>query len=413
LFGTFVQDQFSPRRDLTVTLGLRYDLDTAGNNPRFTHPLVPRPRGRDTNNFQPRGALVWDLRGDARHIVRGGAGMFIGRFLLNTAQVELIANGVTGRRQLVRANGALLGLPQLALDPTNPLGSGLPVPENINIADPTLVAPEAVQASAGYSARLGSTGLYIDLEALLIKGRREIVSRDVNFNGNGNPTRPNPNYSNVIAYGNQGRSMYKAFVVAVKGRIGGKHLLTTSLTVADKRNIADDFSPEFSFGYPSDSTDLAAEYGLARSHERVRFVASAIMLLPWQLTIAPIFEYGSGQSWTRRLGYDFNGDGLNSDRAAGVPRNSMAGPRFTQLSVRGTRRIALNRRAAVDVIAEVFNLFNVTNYDVQSIGGNSAERLAGPTLLNPGIPAVPNPHFGQFTAAFAPREIQLGVRVAF
>ena len=67
LFSGFVQDDLRPSPRLTMSLGLRYDLDTNGNNPDFTSPAMPTARGRDTNNFQPRvGLLLGPPRATAR-----------------------------------------------------------------------------------------------------------------------------------------------------------------------------------------------------------------------------------------------------------------------------------------------------------------------------------------------------------
>jgi len=50
-----------------------------------------------------------------------------------------------------------------------------------------------------------------------------------------------------------------------------------------------------------------------------------------------------GQPWTTRLGYDFNGDGKNSDRPAGVGRNTNDGPKYKNISLRLTKRHRLQR----------------------------------------------------------------------
>ena len=80
----FVQDDWAVRSNVKVSLGLRYDVDTNGNDPGFTQPTagITTPRPRDLNNFQPRGSVSWDLTGDGRNVVRAGAGIFTGRFLL-------------------------------------------------------------------------------------------------------------------------------------------------------------------------------------------------------------------------------------------------------------------------------------------------------------------------------------------
>jgi hypothetical protein len=72
----------------------------------------------------------------------------------------------------------------------------------------------------------------------------------------------------------------------------------------------------------------------------------------------------------------------------------------------------------VEAIAEVFNLTNVTNYDVQSVV--SGEFLRGPTAAQiaapppTGIPPyVRNDDFGKYKSALPAREFQLGVRWVF
>lgn len=412
LIGAFVQDDWRPRPNLNLSLGLRYDIDTGGNNPGFTHPLVPNGRKRDTNNIQPRVSFSYDLKGDGRIVARGGYGRYAGRYLLIPAFLELQSNGITGRMLYTRLNGMILGLPQSYwLDPANPTTTGIPLKPAITLIDDTLNAPQADQVSVGTTFRLGSTNMFLDVEGIYVRGDEEIVIRDVNWNGNATPGRPNKTYDQINTFTNEGHSAYKALVMSLNGTIPGGHMLTTSMTIADKKNVSDDFSPEFPFGYPNDPANIEAEYGRGRGDERFRMVVTGIFHLPMQLTVAPIFEYGSGQPWNHRLGYDYNGDGKNSDRPAGVGRNSEDGPSFKQVSVRVTRGFQFGGGNRIDGIFEVFNLLNTVNYSVSSV--DAAEFLAGPTLANPTAPYKPNPNFGKYSATFPGREIQLGVRWSF
>jgi hypothetical protein len=336
-------------------------------------------------------------------------GLFTGRFLLVPAHVELQQNGFTGRIVQQRLNGAATGVPALALDPARPTTTGIPLPRDATRLDARLVNPRSTQATLGYTVRLGDTGLYADVEGVYVKGDDEIVIRDLNWSGNRARTRPNAAFNQVNAYTNEGRSTYKALVASLRGSVKGGHLVTASLTVADKKNVNDDFSPALT-DYPNDPADIEAEYGRSRSDERYRFVASGVFRLPARFQVAPIFEYGSGMPWNRRLGYDFNGDGKNSDRAAGVGRFTEDGPDFLSLNLRLSHRVPLGR-AQLELIGEAFNLTNRENPDVNTIV--NGEFLSGPTAANPALPAAPNPRFGQHTDTLPAREFQLGVRVSF
>jgi hypothetical protein len=441
LYGAFVEDAWRPSSNLLVNLGLRYDLDTNGNNPTLQTPLN-NGRKRDTNNYQPRFSFTYDLTGNGANVVRGGAGRFVGRFLLVPALQERQQNGLTGRVTFTRINGALLGLPSLALDPKNPTTTGIVSKPAIVLLDPNYKNPESDQASLGYTMRLGQSRLYFDTEAIYVKGRDEIAIRDVNFAGNAVAAttaafRPNTTYDQINMYTNDGHSTYKALVLSMNGNVRTNDLITASVTFANKKNISDDFSPEFPFGYPNDPANIESEYGRARGTERYRVVLSGVFHAPWAVTVAPIYEYGSGQPWTHRLGYDLNGDGKNSDRcAAGIDavyfanvcpngvtyvRDGQNGPIFRQMSLRLTKAIPAGGFGNVEVIAEAFNLFNNKNWDVNSVA--AGEFLTGPTLATyrtaadktKAPAATPNPSFGQYSRILpnSQREFQLGLRLVF
>jgi hypothetical protein len=410
IYSAFVEDSWRARPNLTISAGLRYDLDTNGNNPDFTHPLVG-DRKVDGDNIQPRLSVTWDTNGRGRYVVRGGAGLFTGRYLLIPAVVELQQNGVTGRQMFTRLNGALFGQPGLALDVERPTTTGIPLPVSIMLLEDNLEAPEAMQLSLGMTTRLGESRLYLDTDLIYVKGDEEITIRDTNWRGNATGGRFNPAWDQINMFTNDGRSEYKALVVGLNGTFGKGHLLTGSVTAGNKKNISDDFSPEFPGGFPNDPADIDAEWGRARTDERWRVVISGIFRLPWMVTVAPIYQYGSGQPFTRRLGYDWNGDGKNSDRPVGVKRFAENGPEFSSLSVRLTKTFALGRSSNIHFIVEGFNVTNETNYDVTSV--DSALFLNGPTRVNPTAAHIVNPNYGRYRATLPSREFQIGVRWSF
>jgi len=411
LFSLFINDDWRPSPNLTLSLGVRYDYDSEGNNPNFDGSPLVGPRSVDSNNIQPRFGFSWDMGNDGKNILRGGAGIFTGRYLLVPAFTELQQNGVTGRVIYRNYNGLFLNLPPAYwLDPNDPENTGVPLPASATLLQDSLEAPETIQVSLGYTRALGNTGLFFDIEGIYADGDQEITVHNTNWGGNDNPGRLDPTWDVINKYENIGRSKYKAVIAGLNGMFGAGHLLTSSVTWTDKKNISDDFSPAFPMGYPSDPANMEAEYGRSRGADDLRFVASGVFRLPASFSLGATYIYGTGQPWNRLLGYDFNGDGTNSDRFEDVARNDQDGPRYSQFNIRLTWTLPIGD-GGLEFIAEAFNLFNTKNYDVNSIDNN--EYFAGPTLLNPDLPFVENSNFGQYRDTLDPLEIQLGIRWQF
>ena len=101
-YAVYLGDQWKARQDLSITAGLRADMLTfAGHAPY--HAGVDSIFGRRTDltparrlELSPRFGFIWDFSGSERHRVRGGAGLFTGRFPLGWAHSAFYSYGGGG-----------------------------------------------------------------------------------------------------------------------------------------------------------------------------------------------------------------------------------------------------------------------------------------------------------------------------
>jgi hypothetical protein len=105
----YAQDTFHLSRNLTLTYGLRWEYFGVIGQFSIFDPTIPGPRlvnqlyPKDFNNFSPRVAFAWDVRGNAKTVVRAGWGLFydafsqdffIGQLPFNTFNPGPAYNGV-------------------------------------------------------------------------------------------------------------------------------------------------------------------------------------------------------------------------------------------------------------------------------------------------------------------------------
>ncbi len=137
--------------------------------------------------------------------------------------------------------------------------------------------------------------------------------------------------------------------------------------------------------------------------------------------ISSVVNYGSGRPFTATVDGDPNQDGNDlNDRLPGYSRNAFTGPDYATADLRLGKTLRLHERCKLGLTAESFNLFNRDNQRV-TITSNGLVSSASTFVQSyvttniapyPGYYELP----GAFTkpnAAFAPRQIQLALKLIF
>ena len=398
--GVFAQDEWQARDGVTVNAGVRYDVQ-----------WLPQPVHTDTGNVAPRLGISW-APGRRRTVVRGSYGIFYDRIPLRATSNALQRDGI--HYQLSVLSFGQAGAPPfpgvLAAFPADMLTS-------VTTIDPGVAHARTAQAGAQVEREV-ARGVVLSATFTHLDGRNILMSRNANAPtltaaqaaalGVPNLGRPDSRYANVSRYEGIGESRYDGLTASVNLRSGKWGQVRASYTLSR----ALDDSGNFFFSAPQDNENVRADWGYSDNDQRHRLVVSGSQATPpagdgsflrralanWQVSY--IFGYASALPYNVQTGTDGNSDTNVNDRPAGVPRNSARGFDSATLDVRvGRRFAAAGGRLRIDVIADAFNVLNRANLQIPN------------NIYGPGV--SPLPAFGRPTAAGDPRQLQLGLRLAY
>ncbi len=412
----FVQDDWRVRNNLTLNLGLRYDVEIVKDIPDW-------PAGTDKNNLDPRIGFAWDPNGDQKWSVRGGVGGFTQQYAIFT----IVKGGVGGRNGQVTLSLA----PTAPLFPTFPNtlpafppGAVLP-PRDIQEISPNLENEHAWTSSVGFQRRLGPrTSLAVDANinrgvkhGFLDMNQAQPIAKEVLIAANGanvrtqaqadatRPILPVPNgFRRMDLLTNEGRAWYQGVRVAVQHRTDPL-MFTASYT----RSKAEDrlnhwFAPE-------DSSNPELDRGPTGADTPNNLVTSITWNVPgsgpvlsgWR--ISSVSHHQSGAPYNIRYAGDPTGGGLtggcsNRGCQSSKPgaRNTARGKFINYADVSLARSFAMGSDK-IEIRADMFNAFNNQNL------------LAGGY-----IGLVGNPRFGQHSGGsqvFPGRQFQFATTYRF
>lgn len=392
-YGFYVQDDWHPNDNLTLNLGLRYDLESGLLDTGVTHPLsgqgIPFIDGSqpkdDKNNFAPRIGFAWTPTGDNKTVVRGGYGIYYDVTVSEIATVPIVFDGFRYAFVFIENPGTTdVDLLRSQIDPNTIVPSG-------NITPPGQVEPYSQQFNLGFSRQFaGSASVNVDY--LHILSLHEWASQELNPPGP-DGTRLYPDIGSFVDFESSGRSTYDGLQVSFEKRLSHGSQVLVSYTLSKHTNFADDIFAAFN---PANSFHFEDEKGPSLRDQRHRLVLSGVWELPRAFRLSGIFTAASARPFNVITGTDDNGDGFLRDRPQGVERNSGRGSDFVNLDLRISKSFAL-KQTRIEGMIDFFNITNHDNFDPESFNGSIA---AGP-------------NFGKPSVAFNPRQIQLGVRVVF
>jgi len=472
-FAGFIQDDWHVHPQFTLNIGLRYEIDTDVKNVSRTDELNPLilpflhgERTRDKNNFAPRVGFNYSTR-DLRTSIHAGYGIYYDRV---TLEIQTLERGLDGRALPVevRAGNLFFIPPQFLFDPVNGVFpppaptlanpfTGFVLPGagagGINIIDNDLQNPMVQQMNIGvqheFSNDFAFRADYVhNLGTHFIIGR---VIGTVPFN----PVVGGPDIVKNLE--SSVRTKYDGLLLSLEKRFANRYQFRASYTLSRSSNYANDDQIPFSNG-PIDSNDLRREYGPTPNDQRHRFTFSGVFQLPYEVRLAPIFTLASsvpidimlpdGSSRVCELqrnagarqfhtGAELNtvlsqinaaGGSLcpNADPSTGFrPRvllplvrdDLKLGDNFSSLDLRVSKVFRLGERWSVEPIAEVFNLFNVTNV----LGVSNVNYSGFNNVLVPDAPgSLRSSSFGQAVTTAGgvfgsggPRAFQFAARVTF
>ncbi|MFI5183476.1 MAG: carboxypeptidase regulatory-like domain-containing protein [Vicinamibacteria bacterium] len=453
----FVQDDWRIHPQFTLNAGLRYEVDTDVKNVSgydqvnpIAKPFYVGDRKRDGNNFGPRVGFNWASK-DGRMSVHGGYGIYYDRVTLEIVSLE---RGLDGRSLVVevRAGNVFFLGPQGPTPgaPTyqNPF-TGFILPgagaSGIDIIDNRLQNPTVQQFNFGAQRQIGKD-FVMKADYVHNLGTHFIIGRPLGTVFN--PVVGGPD--TIVNLESSVNTHYDALLFSAEKRFSKGSQLRVAYTLAKALNYANDDQIPFSYG-PVDPNNLRLEYGPTPNDQRHRVSAAGTFTLPAGFSVSPIFTFATGVPMDIQMpdgssrvpafqrnaggrqfktGAELNAFIVKLNASGGVKgtllplvsNDAQFSDNFQSFDMRLAKAFRLGPKSSVELIAEVFNLFNVTNIlgvSTSNYSGFSnvlvrdSDDPTNPGYLKSSSFGKPVTTAGGIFGSGGPRAFQFGARIAF
>jgi len=430
-FSVFLQDSWKARPNLTIDYGLRWEaqiqpapitapsavfyapfVGTSVTNSTGTYAFPSDGRiPSDKKMFQPRIGFAYDVKSDARQVIRGSAGIYYARVPgLNLASTRT-TNGSRGQN-LFRNSSAS---PFLGAPPTFgqllPSPAGGPFQPDVFVFDQNFQNPRTISATFAYDREIG-TGTAVSFS--VTHARTDNLTRFINRNDAafGRP------FATGLAGGNgigtltvvesSAKSRYTGFTVSARRNVSRSLEFQANYTLGFDKADDDNERDPFSFRYVN-AGNLEPEYNWSDRDARHRINAFLLAIIPGDIylnnrisiaTATPI-SGSCGRPGTPALGQRAS---TPSDRnctdGSILKRNTLRKENsIVSWDLRLSKPIKVGRGSranTLEIIGEVFNVLNRDNFKDPS---NTGLFLNFDGTIRSGI--------GE------PRQVQTGLRLLF
>ncbi|MEW6732263.1 MAG: TonB-dependent receptor [Acidobacteriota bacterium] len=407
----YIQNDWRVNDRLTFNLGLRYEIDTDINNrskffqlSNFGKQVTGGRKPRiDKNNFAPRIGFNWNLFGNNMTSIHGGYGIYYSRVVM--ASTSAARGAISDDIFEIRAGSELDEQGKFVPGTstfTNPFNGPVIFRAVGSLAffDPNFSNPYVQQFSLGIQQQL-TKDLVVSIDGLHTLGLKFPGSQIFSLNG-----------MDVFLLTSRLKNWYDALLVKLEKRPSNRFSFLASYTFA--KSLAE--SVDFVFSVPDEFTQ--SDTGSLKSHSatdlRHRFSFSGIVDLPLGIQLSSILTLESdlpidiraqGMFGVERFpiaqrfagGRQFrtgaqlnafirmiNNDGGFQGRPLPLVRDDLRfGDSLSSLDLRVSKTFQLGEKLRIQIISEVFNLFNITNIRGIELGTSGFQNVLARDSNNP------------------------------
>ena len=471
-FASFIQDDYKVSANLTLNIGLRWEMntpfiDTSGREANFdtTTGLVrtqanpaPIPAGitaglgpaypgnhvvkPDWHDYGPRLGFAWQPFHDGKTVVRGGAGTFFNN--LSTLNA-LIGYALVSSYPFIPTYTYTSSVAQpVTLSNPFPQANAV-ISSNLNAADPNYVNARVYEWSLGVQRQL-TKDMLLDVSYFGSDGNHIQVSRNINQPppGPGTPAqvqarRPWPLWGNITQGQFDANSHYNSLAVKLQKRYG--YGLSFLIGYTYSKSIDDT-------GAATNQYNAQTAYGLSTFDVRHRFVFSPVYELPfgkgkpfvsrgplaliiggWQLS--SLFQWQTGAPLTATLSGNYSNTAttdrpdLIGDPNSNAPHTPQewfntaafalrpaSGQPGATYSFGNEGRGVIEGPGLVDMDLSIVRMFQPRERVKIEFRLEMFNALNHPNFNFPGLVANTS-SFGSITGALDPRESQLALKILF